>query len=61
MLQCSMTVRRWIFRRLLTQFGPGLDLIPLEHFVELNRHSPLLTVYIYGYCVFIPYISRAEI
>jgi hypothetical protein len=29
----------------------SLDLIPFEHFLALHRHSPILTVYIYGYCV----------
>ncbi|KAJ7679305.1 hypothetical protein DFH06DRAFT_1465450 [Mycena polygramma] len=26
------------------------DLIPVRHFMDLYRHSPILTVYIYGYC-----------
>jgi hypothetical protein len=28
-----------------------LDLIPFEHFLELYCHSPIVTVYIYGFCV----------
>jgi hypothetical protein len=35
----------------LTELGSELDLIPLAHFLELYRHSPILTVNIYAYCV----------
>jgi hypothetical protein len=35
----------------LTEIGPHLDLIPLDHFLELYHHSPMLAVYIYGVCV----------
>ncbi|KAJ7111860.1 hypothetical protein C8R44DRAFT_254419 [Mycena epipterygia] len=26
------------------------DLIPIQHFLDLYRHSPILTIYIYAYC-----------
>jgi hypothetical protein len=35
-----------------------LDLIPFRHFPELYRDSPILTVYIWGYCVCASYISH---
>jgi hypothetical protein len=34
-----------------------LDLIPFRHFLEFYRYSPILTVYIWGYCVCAPYIT----
>jgi hypothetical protein len=35
----------------VTEVWSELDLIPFLHFVELHRHSPILVVYIYRYCV----------
>jgi hypothetical protein len=37
--------------RRLTEFGPELDLILLEHLLEHYRHFHFVAVYIYAYCV----------
>jgi hypothetical protein len=36
------------------------DLIQLEHFLALHRHSPILTVYIHAYCVCAFIISQVQ-
>jgi hypothetical protein len=37
--------------RRLTEIGPELDLMLLEHFLDLYHHLPIFTVCIHGLCV----------